>query len=147
VTVRRLAALILVAAVAAGCGRISEGGVPEERMPLPASIWLTSQPAEPSAPVQIEVTSPGDDRWSREHTFQPGEELIGSIPLGEGRYRLTALDGSCGIDLTLAGEREADLVLRLGTDGQCDFIQAAEHPYGAVRHDGFAVLVAPGSRP
>jgi hypothetical protein len=138
------AALILATVAAAGCRPMAPERPAEEHMPLPASIWLTSVPAEPAAPVQIVVTTPGDGTWAREHTFEPGVPLIGSIPLSDGPYRLSALGHACVIDLELGGEREADVLLRLLDGGACSLVQVREHGYGSGNHDGPSTLVAPG---
>ena len=141
------AGLIVLAGVVAACEPMLSEQIAEEHMPLPASIWLTSVPAEPSAPVPIEVTTPGDRTWSREHTFAPGVPLIGSIPLSNGAYRLSALGDACVIDLALGGEQEADVLIRLSDAGGCSLVQVREHGYGSGNHDGPSILVAPGSVP
>lgn len=116
-------------------------------MPLFASIWLTLLPAEPQAPVAIRVTSPDLEGWSREHTFEPGVRVAGSIPLSSGSYRLTALDGACAIDLRIGGEREADVLLRLTDASDCELVQTGEHGQSAGTHREPAVLIAPDSVP
>src|SRR4029079_10462258 len=114
----------------------------EEHMPAFASIWLTSDPATPAAPVRVEMTDPGDAGVHRSHVFPAGVELRGTFPVSTGAYRLIGLDGRCGIDLKLLPDREADVVLSLTDDGSCSFALADDHALGDdVEHEEPAVLV------
>jgi hypothetical protein len=112
-------------------------------MPLPASIWLTSDPVSPSAPVRIDMTSPMDPELHRDHTFVAGEPLRGAFPMSSGAYRLIGLSGACTIDLVLRPEWDTDVVIQLGPAGRCKFVTAAEHPYGAITHEEPSILVVP----
>ena len=131
-----LGVLLCAAVVVSSCG-------PTESMPSPASVWLTSDPERPARPVRVEMTIPDQPDFHREHTFVPGEDLRGSFPVSEGRYRLTGMGGACVLDVLLGANREADVVIRLDGAGGCVFLVAAEHGYGVVTHDEPSVLVAP----
>jgi hypothetical protein len=111
-------------------------------MPAFASIWLTSEPAEPTQPVKVELTAAQDPDFHRAHTFVAGAVLRGSIPVSSGRYRLVGLGGACAFDLFLGAERETDVVIRLGDDGSCAFTVAREHGE-EVSHDEPDILVGP----
>jgi hypothetical protein len=111
-------------------------------MPAFASIWLTSEPAEPTQPVKVELTAPQDPGFHRAHTFVAGAVLRGSIPVSSGRYRLVGLDDACTFDLLLGAERETDVVIRLLDDGSCAFTVAREHGE-EVSHDGPEIVVGP----
>ncbi len=128
--------LLCAAVVASGCG-------PTESMPEPASVWLTSDPEIPSAPVKIEMTVPDEVDFHREHTFVSGQALRGAFPVSEGRYRLSGLSGACGLDVALGPSQEADVVIALDGDGGCAFLVAVEHGYDGVVHEEPSVLVAP----
>ena len=114
---------------------------PHEQMPSPASIWLTSDPLSPSAPVRIDLTSPADPGIHRDKTFVAGKPLRGEFPLSSGAYTLVGLGGACRTDLLLGPSRETDVVIRLERAGGCKFVTAAEHAYGGVMHDEPSVLV------
>jgi hypothetical protein len=117
-----------------------------ERMPAPASVWLTADPASPPRAVTIEMTSPDSD-MRRTHTFPAGEAMRGSFPVSQGRYRLTGQGGSCILDLVLLPERETDVIIELRDEG-CAFAVVVEHGYDSgITHEEPAVLVAPGSVP
>ena len=138
-----IAAVAVVFAVAA-CGPISRSATAtangQERMPSPASIWITSEPAVPDKPVMVELTSPQDPTFHRTHTFQPDQILRGSIPVSSGHYRLVGLNGTCAFDVFLGPDRETDVVIGLEVDGGCDFTVAREHGQD-VFHDGPEVLI------
>jgi hypothetical protein len=144
----RIAACALVLLSTAGCSLLSQSPTqpsPEahEQMPAPASIWLTSDPFSPSAPVRIDMTSPMDPGIHRDHTFVAGEPLRGAFPVSSGAYRLIGLGGACTIDLILKPERDTDVVIQLGPTGRCRFVTAAKHPYGGITHEEPSVLVVP----
>lgn len=111
-------------------------------MPAFASIWLTSEPVEPTQPVNVELTATQDPGFHRAHTFVAGAVLRGSFPVSSGRYRLVGLGGACALDLFLGTERETDVVIRLGDDGSCAFTVAREHGE-EVSHDEPEILVGP----
>ena len=113
-------------------------------MPMPASVWLTSDPTSPAQPVKVVMTNPQPD-FRREHTFAVGAPLRGDFPVSSGRYRLTGLDGACAIDLVLRPDRQSDVVVRLDDTGGCSFAVVTEHDNngGGITHDQPAVLVAP----
>ena len=111
-------------------------------MPAFAGIWLTSEPAAPIRPVNVEVTAAQHPDFHRAHTFDAGAVLRGSIPVSSGRYRLVGLGGACALDLFLGAERETDVVMRLGDDGSCAFTVVREHGE-EVSHDEPSILVGP----
>lgn len=84
----------------------------QEHMPAFAGIWLTSEPAAPIQPVNVEVTAAQHPDFHRAHTFDAGVVLRGSIPVSSGRYRLVGLGGACALDLFLGAERETDVAMR-----------------------------------
>jgi hypothetical protein len=144
----RIAASTLVLLVAAGCSLLPHPPTqptPEahEQMPAPASIWLTSEPLRPSAPVRIDLISPTDPGIHRDHTFVAGEPLRGAFPTSSGAYTLIGLGGACRTDLVLGPNRETDVVIRLDEAGGCKFVTAAEHADGDVMHDEPSILVVP----
>lgn len=144
----RIAACTLVLLSSAGCSLLPHPPTqasPEahEQMPAPASIWLTSDPVSPSAPVRIDMTSPADPGIHRDHTFVAGEPLRGAFPVSSGAYRLIGLGGACAIDLVLRPEWDTDVVIQLGPAGRCKFVTAAEHPYGGITHEEPSILVVP----
>ena len=135
---------VAVALAVAACGPASRSTTAtangQERMPSFASIWITSEPAVPTKPVTIELTSPQDPSFHRTHTFQIGEELRGSIPVSSGHYLLVGLGGLCAFGVFLGPERETDVVIGLGADGGCAFSVVREHGE-EVFHDGSEVLI------
>lgn len=135
---------VAVALAVAACGPASRSTAAtangQERMPSPASIWISSEPAAPTKPVKVELTSPQDPTFHRSHTFQTGEVLRGSIPVSSGQYRLVGLGGTCALDLFLGPQRETDVVIGLGVDGGCAFTVVREHGEEVV-HDGSEVLI------
>ena len=141
----RVAALAIgIAIVVAACAPVQpptpDLAIGQERMPAPASIWLTSEPAAATQPVKVELTIAGEPNFHRAHTFQAGEVVLGSIPVSTGHYRLVGLGGKCAIELFLGAERETDVVIELDGDGGCAFTVAREH--GAeLFHDGSEVLI------
>ena len=142
---RRVVALAIgLATVLAACARVvpatPDPAIGQERMPAPASIWLTSEPAAPTQAVQVELLIPGEPNFRRVHTFQAGEVMLGSIPVSSGHYRLVGLGGKCGFDLFLGPVRETDVVIEVGDDGSCGFTVAREHGK-EVFHDESAVLI------
>ena len=144
----RIAALTLVLLATAGCSLLphpTTQPTPQahEQMPSPASIWLTSEPISPSAPVRIDLASPADVGLHRDHTFVAGEPLRGTFPLSSGAYTLIGLGGACRIGLVLGPNRDTDVVIRLDESGGCKFVTTAEHAYGDVMHEEPSILVAP----
>lgn len=144
----RFGALALGAALGvAACAPVS--GIPpatangQEHMPAYASIWITSEPAVPTQPVDVRLTIAGEPGFERAHTFVAGAALRGSIPLSSGHYHLEGLGGACAIDVFVGAERETDVVLRLDDDASCAFTVAGEHGIGGVRHDEPSILIAP----
>ena len=138
----------MVAALVAACSLLHSPATqptpePHEQMPSPASIWLTSDPLSPSAPVRIDLTSPADPGIHRDHTFLAGEPLRGVFPLSSGAYTLVGLGGACRTDLLLGPSRETDVVIRLERAGGCKFVTAAEHASGGVMHGEPSILVVP----
>ena len=113
----------------------------------PASVWITSDPAAP--PVRVDVTDPGDPGFQRSHTFPPGEVLRGSVPTSEGRYHVAGQDGACAIDLVLAPDQEADILITPDASGGCTLTATALHAFDDPRfpHREPAVLIVPGSLP
>jgi hypothetical protein len=113
-------ALIAVAAV--GCGQaVSATFEPgTERMPGPAGVRLTSDPAEPTGPVPVTMRSPRDPGIQFSHTFVPGETLRGDFATSQGQYQLAAFGGACTIDLDLGPSEVAEVLLRIN-DEACSF--------------------------
>jgi hypothetical protein len=110
-----------VAALVAGCTslqqRTFEPGV--ETMPGYASVWLTSEPANPHVPVLVAMRSPDDPGLLFQHTFVAGVPLRGHFATSEGRYHLAALGGECSTDLLLGPSELAEVVLTLDGDAAC----------------------------
>ena len=115
-------------------------------MPAPASLYLTADPAAPQAPVTVVMTEPGDPDFIVTHTFPAGVELHGVYPTSSGRYRLTAMDGACALDLFLAPDLDTDVMLRVFDGGGCGFAVIRSHGDDGSHdqpHEGPDVLVVP----
>jgi len=141
-----MVAFALLLLSSAGCSLVPKPPTeptsePLEQMPMPASIWLTSDPIRPSAPVRIDLTSSTDATFHRDHTFVVGEPLRGSFPLSSGAYTLIGLGGACTTDLFLSPSHETEVVIWLDEAGGCKFAPATEHPYGGPMHDEPSILV------
>jgi hypothetical protein len=111
---------MLFAVAAGGCGQ-GTGETFEpfvERMPGPASVWLTSDPEAPDVPVPVTMRSPDDPGILFRHTFVSGETLRGDFATSQGRYLLAAFGGACSIDLVLGPSDVAEVRLTLG-DTSC----------------------------
>jgi len=89
-----------------------------ELMPGPASVWLTSVPASPVAPVDVAMTAP-DPGILFAHTFEAGSPLRGDFATSQGLYFLSALDGACRLPLNLGASEEAQVLLTVAGDGTC----------------------------
>ena len=121
----------------------------QENMPIFASIWVTSEPAVPTVPVDVRLTQADSPGFERAHTFVAGAALRGSIPLSTGRYHIEGLDGACALDVFAGPERETDVLLHLEDGGGCVLTVAGEHGLGdgsTVDHDEPSILMAPGSQ-
>lgn len=146
---RRVWVGFVVVLILAGCAAPSDPArhiLGTERMPGPASVWLTADLASPPQAITIEMTS-ADLEMRRTHTSPTGELMRGSFPVSEGQYRLSGQGGACTLDLVLLPEREADVVIELRDEG-CEFAVVDEHRYDSgLTHEEPAVLVAPRSIP
>ena len=113
-----------------------------ERMPGPASVWLTSDPAEPTRPVPVAMRSPRDPGVHFSHTFVPGETLRGDFATSQGQYQLAAFGGACTVDLDLGPSKVTEVLLTLDDEG-CSFtierVLDMEDP--AAFHDEPSVLI------
>ena len=120
-------------------------------MPGPASVWLTSDPAAPTMAVPVVMRSLDDPAIRFQHTFVPNVVLRGDFATSQGRYRMTALDGACSIDLPLGPSQVADVVLTLDTDTDagCSLVVARlgnmDDP--VMWKDEPAVFITNGGRP
>jgi hypothetical protein len=144
-------AFVTAAAVVAGC-TLLPSPTPElghESMPGPASVWLTSDPATPTIPVPVVLGSLHDPAVRLRHTFVAGQVLRGDFATSQGRYRMTALDGACSIDLPLGPSQAAEVVLTLDGDAGCSLAVARlgnmDDP--AMWKDEPAVFITNGGRP
>jgi hypothetical protein len=90
-----------------------------EQMPGPASIWLTSDPAAPTAPVEVVMTSPDDPDVRFAHTFVAGQALRGSFVTSQGSYAMTAFGGACRLPLVLGPDEAVDVLLTLEPGPGC----------------------------
>ena len=139
---------LLATSVAVGCTATEPTAAElHEDMPAPASIWLTADPAAPSVPVDLEVRTAPHDEFIRQHTFDAGQPIRGSIPLGEGGIRLVALEGACSIDLLLEPERETDVIITVAGARACSFAIDRTHRSAEIVHPESGVLVAPNESP
>jgi hypothetical protein len=112
--------LLGVAVVSAASGLSGCGGMPlSEQAPGPASVWLTSDPATPSSPVEVVMTSPNDPGISFAHIFVAGEALRGDFATSQGTYALAALGGACSLPLVLGPNEAVDVLVTLGPGSGC----------------------------
>jgi hypothetical protein len=112
--------LLGVAVVSAASSLYGCGGMPlSEQMPGPASVWLTSDPATPSSPVEVVMTSPDDPGIWLAHTFVAREALRGDFATSQGSYALAALGGACSLPLVLGANEAVDILLTLGPGSGC----------------------------
>ena len=113
-----------------------------ERMPGPAAVWLTSDPAEPTSPVPVVMRSPRDPSIQFSHTFVPGETLRGDFATSQGAYQLAAFGGACTVDIDLGPSKMAEVLLRINEEG-CSFtierVLNMEDP--AAFHDEPSILI------
>jgi hypothetical protein len=147
-----LIAAFLTAAAAVGACSLLPSSTPEggpETMPGPASVWLTSEPAAPAMAVPVKLLSLDDPAIRLEHTFVPGLVLRGDFATSQGRYRMTAVDGACSIDLPLGPSQVADVVLTLEGNTECSLALARlgsmDDP--AMSKDEPAVFITNGGQP
>jgi hypothetical protein len=89
-----------------------------ERMPGPASVWLTAEPPSPADRVAVTMTAP-DPGILFAHTFDPDVPLRGVFATSQGRYLLSALAGACSLPLDLGPSDEAQVLLTVAGDGSC----------------------------
>jgi hypothetical protein len=144
-------ALVTAAAAVTACSLLPSP-TPEighESMPGPASVWLTSEPAAPTMAVPVLLRSLDDPAIRLQHTFAPSQVLRGDFATSQGRYRMSALDGRCSIDLPLGPSQTADVVLTLDGDAECSLAVARlgnmDDP--AMSKDEPAVFITNGGRP
>ncbi len=90
-----------------------------ERMPAPASVWLTSVPAAPTSPVNVAMTSPDETDIAFAHSFAAGETIRAVFATSQGRYTVWALDRTCGLPLVLGPNDEAQVTLTVNPDATC----------------------------
>lgn len=116
-----IVAVVLAVAGVGGCSLLPNPtpGGGNETMPGPASVWLTSNPAAPAVAVPVVLGSVDDPEIRLQHTFMASEALRGDFATSQGRYRMTAFDGACSIDLRLGPSQVADVVLTLDGDTGC----------------------------
>lgn len=144
-------AVVLAVAGVGACSLLPsatpEGG--HETMPGPASVWLTSTPAAPAIAVPIVLGSVDDPGVRLRHTFIASAVLRGDFAISQGRYRMTAFDGDCSIDLALGPSQVADVVLTLDGDTGCSLtvtrLGSMDDP--AMWKDERAVFITNGGRP
>jgi hypothetical protein len=108
---------ILLVVATFGCGQPFEL---EEHAPGPASVWLTSDPAEPTGPVPVSMRSPRDPGIQFSHTFVAGETLRGDFATSQGEYQLAAFGGACTLDVSLGPSDMAEVLLTINNEG-CAF--------------------------
>jgi hypothetical protein len=138
--IAKAATVGLAISLCAACGPMASNP-PEEHMPAPASIWLTSVPQSPDRDVDVALVIEGE--INRSHTFPAGAPLRGSFAVSDRTpYRLTALDEACSIDFDIPAEQEADVVLTLSPDETCSLAVAGFHPFER-SHGGPSVLIEP----
>jgi len=113
----RTTVLTVIAMAAAGCASAPQPA--EEHMPGPASVYLSSDPAAPTAPIAVVMTSPDEPSIRFEHTFNAGQTLFGDFATSQGRYVLAALGGTCRLPIILAPNEVADVLLTVTPDTGC----------------------------
>jgi hypothetical protein len=121
-TARSVIAMSVSAALVAACSAIPFlSPTPEaaERMPGPASVWLTSDPASPVSPIDVAMTVPGEPGVLFAHTFPAGAPLRGDFATSQGPHVLSALGAACRLPLDLGASEEAQVRLTVAPDGTC----------------------------
>lgn len=144
-------ALVTGVAAVAACSLLPSPRpeIGHESMPGPASVWLTSDPAAPAMAVPVVLRSLDDPAVRLQHTFVSSQVLRGDFATSQGRYRLTALDGACSIDLPLGPSQVADVVLTLDGETDCSLAvtRLGNMDDPAMWKDEPAVFITNGGRP
>jgi hypothetical protein len=100
--------------------------VPVENMPLAAGLWITTDPEVAPYPVDIDIRTLSGDRI-RHLAFPAGTVVRMDEGLSAGSVRLVGPGEACAFDVRLIAERHTDIVLSLGSAGDCSFAVAAVH--------------------
>jgi hypothetical protein len=148
--IRSIGSALTFAAIVSGCGDAPPRALPSEtageRMPGPAAVWLTSEPAAPSSRVDIVMTSPDDAGIWLGHTFVAGRPLRGSFATSQGSYSLAALGGACTLPLVLGPSEAADVLLTITGPSACGLavVRRGRLDDPAIRGTDDAVLITNG---
>ena len=145
---RRVLGVALALALAA-CEASASTTLPPatEHGPGPASIWLTTDPAVPNAPVSVTMTSPDEPDILFAHTFAPGTAVRGAFATSEGRYRLAAFSGACAVDLVLGHSSATEVELTIDAGGcRLAVVRTGNMNDPAMSHDEPVVLITNGDR-